>query len=80
MGQIRVSLSDEAQGLLDTLVEVFDSSRSNIVEELILNHVDDYANSRKEELDAWLEDQEEDEDEDEWLEPEDAQEEEEEED
>ena len=53
MGQFRVNISEEAQGLLETLVEVFDSTRSSIVEELIIDYIDDYANSRKDELDAW---------------------------
>lgn len=55
MPQFRVTVSEEAQNLLDTLVEVFDSSRSNIVEELIIDYVDEYANARKDELEAWIE-------------------------
>ena len=50
-----ITLGEDAQNLLDTLVEVFNSTRSNIVEELIIDYVDDYANSRKDELDAWIE-------------------------
>ena len=64
-----ITLGEDAQNLLDTLVEVFNSTRSNIVEELIIDYVDDYANSRKDELDAWIEEhgEESDEDEDEDL-------------
>ena len=65
MGRNMITISEEAQTLLDTLVEVFDSSRSNIIEELIIDYVDDYANSRKEGLAAWLEAHGEDTDEDE---------------
>ena len=65
MPTFRVTISEEAQNLLDTLVEVFDSSRSNIVEELIIDYVDAYANARKDELEAWIEAQEDDDDEDE---------------
>ena len=51
----QITLGEEAQNLLDTLVDVFDTTRSGIVEDLILDHCDDYANSRKVELEAWLE-------------------------
>ena len=65
MGRNQITISEDAQNLLDTLVEVFDSSRSNIIEELIIEYVDNYANSRKDELDAWIEEHAEDIDEDE---------------
>jgi len=42
MGRNQITISEDAQNLLDTLVEVFDSSRSNIIEELIIEYVDDW--------------------------------------
>ena len=63
MGRNQISISEDAQNLLDTLVEVFNSSRSKIIEELIIDYVDDYVNSRQEEMDAWIEEHAEDEDE-----------------
>ena len=50
----QIVLGEEAQDILDTLVEMFNSTRSKTVEALILDHVDDYVNSRKQDFDEWV--------------------------